>query len=393
MARPQRGCRTGFPLLDRDAGRRAVDKIRPRGQYQLLDTEVLTELYVNQGLSLKQVAEVARSARDQARGAACPGIPRDRVAPRPSACRLSLQMSAEESSGCYVNEGRSVPGGRLLRCRPGTVIKRMRAVGIERRKGAWRSVGTGAAAKRTVHELRVVQTHVRGCDRGRARVLQIQVSSALERHGVGGTWRRNGKAWPNGGSGEAVWLHNTQGLSRGRSPSPVHQWGSSVAARMRDRSADRPANAHCGWPKTLVPVIDGSPVRPGHDLLAESWPKYNRAPKPRSTPTTFRAGCSGGIAPAASRPGPRVGTGSLGCTASRGTPRAAGSRNGHSRSGDRRGPPAGVQWNPHQLQRRSSCIGAVEVRQRPPIWVFRPGTWQPFRHTGGSDPADPAHAL
>src|SRR5882757_9563276 len=180
MARPQRGCRTGFPLLDRDAGRRAVDRFGRVGQYQLLDTEVLTELYVNQGLSLKQVAEwlgPPATKRVVQRALEFHGI---ELRPARPPARAQLQMSAEELERLYVNEGRSVPEvAAYFGVGPATVIKRMRAVGIERRKGAWRSVGDREPLTRELlHELRVVQRMSAVRIAEELGYSQIQVSSA-----------------------------------------------------------------------------------------------------------------------------------------------------------------------------------------------------------------------
>lgn len=42
----------------------------------------------------------------------------------------------------YVDEGRSLPEvAAVFGVNPATVIKRMRSLGLDRRKGAWRGVG------------------------------------------------------------------------------------------------------------------------------------------------------------------------------------------------------------------------------------------------------------
>jgi transposase len=215
------------------------------GQYRLLDAQVLTELYVDQGLSLKQVAE--RLGPPATKRVVQRGLEFHGIALRPARppARSQLLMSAEELERLYVNEGRSLPEvAAYFGVVPGTVIKRMRALGIDRRKGGWRSVGEREPLTRELlHELRVVQRMSAAQIAEKLGYSRIQVSSALQRHGVGASWRRDGSLAERLGPGELWRLHNDQGLAVREIARRLSTNGEAVAARMRDLGLPiRPAN-------------------------------------------------------------------------------------------------------------------------------------------------------
>jgi DNA-binding CsgD family transcriptional regulator len=262
------------------------------GRYQALDAQILADLYLEQGLSLQQVADHLGppvTKRVVQRALQFHGIP---LRPARPPARRQLLMSAAELHRLYEDEGRSLPEvAAHFGVTPATVIKRMRALGIERRKGAWRSVGDRQPLTRELlHELRVVQRLSAAQIAEQLGYSRIQVSSALQRHGVGASWRRDGSLVERLGAGELWWLHNDQGLPVREIARRLSTSGEAVGARMRDLGLPiRAANSRARQPRTAIPMLNGRPVpTPDHDLLGQVLAEARaRLPQPRSTPTPF----------------------------------------------------------------------------------------------------------
>ncbi len=112
------------------------------GERPQLQREVLERLYVREGLSLKQVAERLGppiSKRMVQRALERFGIPMRPA--RPPAFKQEA-LSRELLERLYVDEGRSLPEvADIVGVSQTTLKKRMNALGIPRRASSWRSVG------------------------------------------------------------------------------------------------------------------------------------------------------------------------------------------------------------------------------------------------------------
>lgn len=241
-----------------------------------LRREFLERLYVHEGLSLKQVADrigPPATKRIVHRALERHGIP---LRPPKPPARKQESLSRELLEQLYVNEGRNLEEvAERTGVSLSTVKKRMEALGIERRKGAWRRVGDRRPLTRELlHRLRIVEQRHPSEIADALGYSEVQVRSALERHGIEARGRRSSLV-DGLGAPELWWLHHHEGW-------PVHE----IAARLRTQ-AERVSIRM----KTLGVEIgerrrSGPPPRrprgirpPDHELIAEALDEAARRPR------------------------------------------------------------------------------------------------------------------
>ncbi|MGQ0629966.1 MAG: hypothetical protein ACT4P1_02925 [Sporichthyaceae bacterium] len=248
--------------------------------YAELDRNVLEQLYVTEGLSLKEVSERLGppwSKRVVQRALELHGIPMRPA--RPPARRQAL-MSRELLERMYVDEGRSLPEvAASFGVAINTVIHRMEALGIDRRKGGWRSVGDRQPLTRALlQELRIDKRMSAGQIAEMLGYSWTQVISALKRHGMATRAEERRLAWRLDAA-EYWHLHHRCGI-------PIKELarklGTSVdAVTKRMHEVDVPTRA--GNRHMQVPIPDSIPP-PDLELIEDTFATaISRLPMPRTT--------------------------------------------------------------------------------------------------------------
>ena len=205
-----------------------------------LAPEILRRLYVDEGLSLKQVAD--RIGPPASKRIVQRALQRDGVQLRPKIppARKQALMSKEKLERLYIDEGRSLPEvAAIFGVNPATVIKRMRWFGLDRRKGAWHGVGDRQPLSHDLlWELRVVQrlsAHRIGDALGYS---EIQVRSALRRHGIF-LPGYNVSLVDELGAGELWWLHHHEHLPITTIAQKLRASASNVTRRMEQLGVEQ----------------------------------------------------------------------------------------------------------------------------------------------------------
>lgn len=205
-----------------------------------LAPEILRRLYIEEGLSLKQVAD--RIGPPASKRIVQRALQRDGVPLRPAIppARKQALMSKEQLERLYIDEGRSLPEvAAIFGVTPSTVIKRMRSFNLDRRKGAWRGVGDRQPLSHDLlWELRVVQrlsAHRIGETLGYS---EIQVRSALKRHGIFLPGYNNSLV-NELDAGELWWLHHHEYLPITTIARKLRASPSNVIRRMEELGVEQ----------------------------------------------------------------------------------------------------------------------------------------------------------
>lgn len=245
-----------------------------------LTPEVLERLYLDEGLSLRQVAE--RLGPPATKRIVQRALQRYEIPlrpPHPPASKQGL-MSRELLERLYVDEGRNLEEiAVIVGVSVSTVKSRMKRLEIPRRKGAWRGVGDRPPmTKALLHRLRVVQLQPLGEIAEALGYSEIQVRSALRRHGLEERGR-SPKLVGRLGRGELWWLYHHEALTVAEIGRRLRTKAETVSARMTE--LDVPLRSP-GRSSRLPRPVGTSP--PDMDLLERVLADADRRPRrqPRS---------------------------------------------------------------------------------------------------------------